>query len=87
MSALGQKQTVQRKRHVHFTPESGHVQCTSSCPLWANSGLMQRSKDRYSTTSSASAISAGWYGETEGLGGLEVNYEIKFCGLHDRQFG
>jgi hypothetical protein len=21
-----------------FTPESGHVQCTGPCPLWANSG-------------------------------------------------
>src|SRR5262249_2608895 len=26
------------KRHVCFTPKSGHVQCTSSCPLWAKSG-------------------------------------------------
>src|SRR5262245_40824958 len=26
------------KRHVRFTPESGHVRCTSACPLWANSG-------------------------------------------------
>src|SRR5262245_37296047 len=24
--------------HVRFTPESGHVQCNSACPLWANSG-------------------------------------------------
>jgi hypothetical protein len=24
--------------HVRFTSESGHVQCTSSCLLWANSG-------------------------------------------------
>src|SRR5215475_9662924 len=24
--------------HVCFTPESGHVQCTSSCLLWAKSG-------------------------------------------------
>jgi hypothetical protein len=22
-------------RHVRFTPESGHLQCTSPCPLWA----------------------------------------------------
>ena len=29
------------KGHVRFTPESGHVQCTSPCPLSANSGLMQ----------------------------------------------
>src|SRR5262249_52356360 len=39
------------KSHVRFTPESGHVQCTRACPLWAKSGLMQRSKnDRYSIT-------------------------------------
>jgi hypothetical protein len=24
--------------YVRFTPESGHVQCTRLCPLWANSG-------------------------------------------------
>src|SRR5262245_18486782 len=24
--------------HVRFTPESGHVRCTSPCPLWAKSG-------------------------------------------------
>ena len=24
--------------HVRFTPNSGHVQCTTSCPLCANSG-------------------------------------------------
>jgi len=23
---------------VRFTPESGHLQCNSACPLWANSG-------------------------------------------------
>jgi len=26
------------KRHVRFTPKSGHVQCNQGCPLWANSG-------------------------------------------------
>jgi len=31
-SAMGQKQTFR------FTPESGHLQCTSACPLWAKSG-------------------------------------------------
>jgi hypothetical protein len=24
--------------HVRFTPKSGHVRCTSLCPLWADSG-------------------------------------------------
>jgi hypothetical protein len=35
-------------------PKSGSVRCKSRCPLWANSGLMQRGKkDSYSITSSA----------------------------------
>ena len=39
MSALGQKRTFWRcGSHVRFTPNSGHLQCTSSCPLCANSG-------------------------------------------------
>jgi hypothetical protein len=25
-------------RHVRFTPDSGHVQCASACPLCADSG-------------------------------------------------
>jgi len=35
-----------------FTPESGHVQCSSPCLLWANSGLMQCKKRGHSITSS-----------------------------------
>ena len=40
MSALLSTATAKRfaKGHVRFTPESGHVQCTSSCLLCANSG-------------------------------------------------
>ena len=42
------------KCDVRLTPESGHVQRDSPCPLWANSGLVQcGKKDRYSNTSSA----------------------------------
>ena len=29
MSALGHKQTVRCKRHVRFTPDSGHERCTA----------------------------------------------------------
>jgi hypothetical protein len=44
------------KRHVRFTPESGHQFVSFACPLCANSGLMHRSKrHRYSITSSALA--------------------------------
>src|SRR5262245_26120943 len=36
---LGSKADIcAAKSHVRFTPESGHVRCTSACPLWANSG-------------------------------------------------
>ena len=47
--------------HVRFTPESGHVQCTSPCPLWANSGhsVLRQTLARYSITSSARASSLG----------------------------
>ena len=41
-------------RHVRFTPESGHVRCTSLCLLWANSGHCI-----YSITSSARATGVG----------------------------
>jgi hypothetical protein len=56
MSAFGSKADIRAATsHVRFTPKSGHWQRTSPCPLWANSGLMQRSKkDRYSITSLAS---------------------------------
>src|SRR5262249_38534028 len=29
------------KSHVRFTPESGHVRCSSRCPLWAKGGHLQ----------------------------------------------
>jgi hypothetical protein len=46
------KSVFPHKVNVRFAPESGHLQCTRSCPLWAKSGLMRRSKkDRYSITS------------------------------------
>jgi hypothetical protein len=41
-------------RDVRFTPNSGHWNSVSKCPLCAKSGLMHRSKQRlYSITSSA----------------------------------
>src|SRR5262249_23320084 len=30
--------------HVRFTPESGLMQCSNACPLWAKRGLMQCKK-------------------------------------------
>jgi len=31
-------------KNVRFTPNSGHWMTVLECPLWAKSGLMQRSK-------------------------------------------
>ena len=44
---------LQCNRHVRFTPDSGHVQCNSQCPLCANSGhpnlaeALWRTSDKY----------------------------------------
>ena len=43
MSALGQKRTFAMQTVIRSTPESGHVRCTSPCPLSANSGHHIRS--------------------------------------------
>src|SRR5262249_39226199 len=37
-SQLRPQKRIFALRHVRFTHKSGHVQCTSACPLWANSG-------------------------------------------------
>src|SRR5262249_17968915 len=42
------------KRHVRFTPESGHMRCSSRCPLWAKSGhsmptMRMKKRDRLAT--------------------------------------
>src|SRR5262249_54922004 len=35
---------ISRRRHVRFTPKSGHVRCSSACPLWAISRHMRCKK-------------------------------------------
>jgi len=52
MSALPPIATAKadiRKRSCLLSPESGHVRCTSECPLWAKSRLMQRKRRVRST--------------------------------------
>jgi hypothetical protein len=43
------------KGYVRFTPERGHVRCTSACPLCANSGhstkTSNKKKDRLAAVS------------------------------------
>src|SRR5215510_5306255 len=38
-AVLGSEADIsQCNRHVRYYPKSGHLQCTSACPLWARSG-------------------------------------------------
>ena len=36
------RKRIPAKGQVRIAPESGRVRCTSSCPLWANSGRRRR---------------------------------------------
>ena len=66
---------------VRFTPESGHVQCNSACPLCANSGLMRRSIWRsYSITSSARASNAGATVRSSALAALRLMASTNLVG-------
>ena len=38
VSTIRGKRLTPANGHVCFTPQSGHVQCTSACRLWAKSG-------------------------------------------------
>ena len=59
---------------VCFTPNSGHVQRTSPCPLCANSGLMHRSKQHLFDHLVGAREQRGWHVKAERLGGLEINH-------------
>src|SRR5262245_34384557 len=63
-------------RDVRFTPQSGHVQCTSPCPLWANSGLMQRSKGALFNHLAGTREQRGRHSEAERLSGFEVDCQF-----------
>jgi hypothetical protein len=64
--------------HVRFTPESGLMQCSNACLLWANSGhgLLNY------------FVGAGekrrWQGQSERLGGFAVDQQSVFRRQHDR---
>jgi hypothetical protein len=60
MSLLGQKAKFSLRANVfRFAPESGHRALQSACLFRATSGLMHRSKQLYSITSSARESSVG----------------------------
>ena len=71
------------KRHVRFTPNSGHLQCTSACLLWAKSGHQTMLFDHL--------ISLGeerWrHTKTKRLGGFEIDRQLELCGRFYRQVG
>src|SRR5262249_34408527 len=59
-------------------PKSGHVQCTSSYPLWANSGLTHRSKIELLFNQLIGALlKRHWYVSPERLGGLDVDHQFE----------
>jgi hypothetical protein len=53
----------------------------------ATSGLMRRSKQPYAATSLARAREGRRRRNAKGFGGLEVDRQLEFQGLHDRQIG
>src|SRR5262249_25697980 len=79
MSALAHERTFSAYLiDVRFTPESGHVQRTRSCPLWAKSGLMQRSKnDSLFDQLVGELLEMQRHVEAECLCGLEVDHKLE----------
>ena len=66
--------------HVRFTPETGHVQCTSPCLLWANSGH-HRLFDHL-----VGASKQCWrHRKADVSRGLEIDEQREFGRLLDRQ--
>ena len=71
------------RRHVRFTPRSGHVQCNSVCPLCANSG---HSAIHSITSSAAKRIPLGMV-IPSALAVLRLTTNSNFVGCSIGQFG
>ena len=69
-----------QKVHVRFTPKSRHVRCTSSCPLWANSGHRTVLLDDLVGNSDY----AGWNAKPKRFCSFEIDNELKFGRLQNR---
>jgi hypothetical protein len=81
MSALPPIATAKadsRKRSCRFTPESGHVQRSTSCPLWAKSRHL-RSFDYFIGASEERS----WRDEAKCLRGLEIDCKLELGRLFD----
>ena len=72
-----------RSGNVRFTPAGGHVQCTSSCLLWANSGHRADSFDHLIGASEQRGRDC----EAERFGSLEVDNQLVFGRRLDRHVG
>src|SRR5262249_60600139 len=62
------------KSHVRFTRESGHLQCSSRCPLWAKSGH----RHAYSAASEAT-------GKVTDIDLCQKNFEVAVLGYRSWQ--
>jgi hypothetical protein len=64
---------------VRFTPESGHVQCNSECPLSAKSG------DRVLLNHLVGSQQEGLRNiQSKRFGGLVIHYQLELIRLFDR---
>src|SRR5262249_12072628 len=82
MSALGKADILRCHSDVRFTPESGHVRCSSPCQLWAQKTDIQ---SRLFDDLVGSGEQRRGYGETERLCCLQVYGEFVFAGVFPRQ--
>src|SRR5262249_61783977 len=88
MSALGPKADIcTAPAHARFTPESGHVRCKQECPLWAKSGLMQRSKGSLFDQLVGDREKIRRDSEAERFGGCHVDDEINLACHLNRHIG
>jgi hypothetical protein len=71
------------KRYVRFTPESGHWQCTSPCPLCAKSGHDKILFYHHIGSSEQRRR----YCEPKRFGGFQVHDQLIFCRSLYREFG
>ena len=79
MSARIEADIAPVDNNVRFAPESGHVRCTSPCPLWANSGHWRLFNYFIGTLEQRRR-----HCETEHCRGLHVDNQLELVRLDDR---